>query len=72
MHHLLNKYVLVKDYKTGVQYGGLLTYVGINAFFPSWGLVCTVDRMPGIHIRSHADIRHNPNYAKSTPVTKGR
>ena len=59
MEHMIGEKVLVTG-KDGVTVGGDLQFVGYNKLFPSWGLHCTVDRMPGIHINSVADIRSRP------------
>jgi hypothetical protein len=72
MHQLLNQHVLVKDKVSGVEIGGVLQFVGTLDHFPTWGLVCTVDRCPGIRINSAADIKKHPGYRISTDVTKGR
>lgn len=57
MEHMLGKRVEVVDARSGHKIGGELQFVGYNKHFPSWGLVCTIDRMPAIHINSVADIK---------------
>ena len=60
LEHLLGTKVLVTNVRTKQEIGGELQFVGYNEHFPSWGLVCTIDRMPAIHINSVADIRIRP------------
>lgn len=53
---LLNKKVSVIS-KDGLKVNGDLYFAGYNKNFPSWGLVCTVARMPGIRINNINDIK---------------
>lgn len=41
----------------GVEICGTLDWVGYNEHFPSWGLSCTISRLPGIQIESLASMR---------------
>ena len=52
---LLGKKVLVTTL-TGEKVPGILQFVGTSELFPSWGLHCTVGRMPGLMINSVNDI----------------
>lgn len=55
LDHILGHKVKVKD-KEGKERIGKLQFVGTNALLPSWGLHCTIDRVPGICINSIMDI----------------
>lgn len=55
LDHILNSKVKVKD-KQGKEWIGKLQFVGSNSLFPSWGLHCTIARVPGIMINSIMDI----------------
>jgi len=46
--------VIRKD--DGVKICGTLDWVGYNEHFPSWGLCCTISRLPGIKIESLASL----------------
>lgn len=46
---LIGQRVTVKDSK-GVEIGGVLQRVGRSEFFESWGMTCTIDRMPVTNI----------------------
>jgi len=59
MVHMLGTRVKVKCVRSGNEICGKLEFVGYNSNFPSWGLHCTVSRMPGIHINSVADIQEH-------------
>lgn len=52
----LEQWVIVTD-KQGQKWPGHLQFVGINEHFPSWGLVCTVGRVPGIRINNINNIK---------------
>jgi len=56
INKLLNKKVYVVS-KNGLKICGELYFAGYNENFPSWGLVCTVSRMPGIQINNISDIK---------------
>jgi hypothetical protein len=43
--------------RDGQKWHGNLHFVGILPFIPEWGLVCTLDRHPGIRLKSIADIQ---------------
>lgn len=55
LDHILGHKVKVKI-KGGGEIIGKLQFVGTNALLPSWGLHCTIDRVPGICINSIMDI----------------
>ena len=59
LEHVLGERVCVKT-KSGMVTCGILQFVGHLPLLPSWGLVCTIDRMPGIPINSIADIELCP------------
>lgn len=42
---LIGQRVTVQNNK-GVEIGGILQRVGRSEFFESWGMTCTIDRMP--------------------------
>ncbi len=56
MEHMLGAHVCVTNARTGQKVCGILKFVGYLHYFPTWGLVCTIDRLPGVHINSVADI----------------
>jgi hypothetical protein len=53
--HILGQRVCVTD-TSGQKWYGELYFVGTNDFFLSWGLHCTVNRTPGILIKTIMDI----------------
>lgn len=55
LEHILGQKVKVKD-KQGKEWIGKLQFIGTNSLFPSWGLHCTIARVPGIMINSIMDI----------------
>ena len=55
LDHILGSKVKVKDI-IGQVHRGELQFVGTNELFPSWGLHCTVSRVPAIMINSVNDI----------------
>lgn len=55
LDHILGLKVKVKDLK-GRVHQGELQFVGTNEMFPTWGLHCTVSRVPAIMIHSVNDI----------------
>lgn len=52
---LLNQKVKVIDI-IGEEHVGTLQFVGTSELFPSWGLYCTLSRVPGIMINGIKDI----------------
>lgn len=52
MRPFIGKRVCVNRKFDGLEICGTLDWVGYNEHFPSWGLVCTVSRMPAIEIES--------------------
>ena len=56
MEPLLGSRVKVTCRRSGQTVYGTLQFVGYNDSFPSWGLTCTVDRLPGIRINSVVEI----------------
>lgn len=56
LEHLIGQRVKAKCVRSGHVIAGELQFVGYNETFPSWGLVCTISRMPGIHLNSVADL----------------
>ena len=55
LDHISGKQVKVKDV-SGKVHRGELQFVGTNELFPSWGLHCTISRVPVIMINSVNDI----------------
>ena len=55
LDHILGHKVKAKD-KSGKEWIGTLQFIGTNTLLPSWGLHCTIDRMPGIFLNSIMDI----------------
>lgn len=55
LDHIIGKQVEVKD-KQGKKHKGVLQFVGTNPLLKSWGLHCTINRVPGIKIKSISDI----------------
>ena len=55
LEHILGQRVRVTDID-GQQWHGELQFVGTNEFFSSWGLHCTVNRTPGIRLKTVMDI----------------
>lgn len=55
LDHIIGKRVEVKD-KLGKVHRGVLNFIGTNSLFPSWGLHCTISRMPRIKINSINDL----------------
>lgn len=55
LDHIIGHRVKVRD-SDGLSHVGKLQFVGTNQLLPSWGLHCTIDRMPGIQIKSIMDI----------------
>lgn len=43
---LIGKRVQVKGNTPPELYGGILTFIGPNPYFPSWGIQATISRMP--------------------------
>jgi len=55
LEHIIGKRVKVIDRDKKV-WVGKLDFIGVNEYFPSWGLCVTLDRCPGILINSIKDI----------------
>ena len=51
------RWVCVIRKTDGVEICGTLDWVGYNENFPSWGLVCTISRLPAVQIESLDSIK---------------